>query len=71
MPGLHDPDDVDLVVLAAPLATRAPAHQRLVDLDGVLATDRVALGPHHASTQLVEDLVGGLVPTQRELPLEL
>jgi len=54
-------DDVDLVVLAAALAARATADERLVQLHGMPAADRIACGPHHAGAELVQNLEGRLV----------
>ena len=68
---LDGPNDRRLMVDAMPLAFCATAHQRLIDFDRMLGSDRVALRPHHTSTQLVEHLKRRLVAQQSKLALKL
>ncbi len=58
---------------AAPLASGAASHPGFIGLDVLSgrAPDPVLIGPHHAGSELVEYLEGGLVARQSELPLEL
>ena len=61
------------VVDATPLAACAPAHVGFIGLNDFagLATDPVLVGANHANPEFVENLEGGLVARQSELPLEL
>lgn len=67
---LDGADHANLVGDASALASRAPADERLVDLDGGTRADAAARG-RHAGAELVEDLERGLVTRQAELALEL
>ena len=61
------------VVDAAPLAACTSAHPGFIGLDDFvgLAADPVLVGANHADPEFVENLEGGLVARQSELPLEL
>ena len=62
-----------LMVDASAFAARPSADQGFVylDMSPRLAADPVLVGPHHASTELMEYLEGGLIARQTKLPLEL
>ena len=63
----------DHVVDAAPLAACTAAHPGFIGLNDFpgLAADPVLVGANHADPEFVENLEGGLVARQSELPLEL
>lgn len=60
-----------LVVVAASLASRPTAHERLVHLDRILATDDIALWAYHPGSEFVKHLERRLVALDAELALEL
>ena len=51
---LDGPNNCRLVVDTPAFATRAPAYERFVDLDGVVLANGVAVGSHHPGAQLVK-----------------
>ena len=59
------------MVDTTPLAFCTTTHKCLIDLNRMLRSDRVALGPHHTGTQLVEHLKRCLVARQSKLALKL
>src|SRR5579883_2178801 len=67
----HGSDDGGLVVNAPALPARLTAHVTFVDFHGPLRADAVAFRVDHPGPEFVQDLKGGLVPLQSELPLEL
>ena len=64
-------NDRGLVMRPASFAAGSAADKALVHFNGILAADPLPLGPDHTGSQLVEDLEGGFVAGQAELPLEL
>ena len=70
----HGCRDKRLVMDAATFSARRATDPRLINFDMIgraRLADAVTIRPHHASTQLVQNLKGGLVPAQSELALEL
>jgi hypothetical protein len=58
---------------APPFAARSASNPSLIDLDMLLrlTADAVLVRPNHASAELVQNLKGGLVARQAQLPLKL
>lgn len=59
------------MVDTAPFSASLSTYQSLVDLDRVLSTNHISVRSDHASTELVQDLVGCLVAPDAQLPLKL
>jgi hypothetical protein len=70
-PDLDSTHNYGLVMRAATFAARLAADHAFIDFDRMLAADGVAFWANHASAELVEDLKGRLVATERKLALEL
>ena len=68
---LDGANHTSLMMHALALTARLAAHVALVNLDRMLAANRVAVGANHASADLVEDLKGSFVSTEPKLSLEL
>ena len=68
---LDGSNHASLVMHALALAARLAAHVALVNLDRMLAADRVAARANHARAELVENLECRLVAPKAKLALEL
>jgi len=68
---LDSADHSGLVVNTVSLPARLAAYIALIDLNGVLSSNCIAVGTDHPRSQLVEYLEGRLVAGQAQLPLEL
>lgn len=62
---------MDAFTLAARLAADVDFVNLYVIATGQIATDRIAVRPHHASAELVQNLERGFIPAKADLPLQL
>ena len=70
-PHFDSAQDGSLVMHAATLGARPATDQTLINFYGIFAADGFPLRADHARAQLMEDLEGGFITGQAELPLEL
>ena len=70
-PNLYSSNHDRLMVDAATFPPRLAADHALIDFNRVLAADGIALGTNHTGAQLVENLEGCLITSERKLALEL
>jgi hypothetical protein len=68
---LYRPDYRCHVVCPFALTPGATANQAFINLNRMLASNTVTLGPNHAGTELVKDLEGSFITRKPELALEL
>jgi hypothetical protein len=70
-PNFHGTDYGSLVMRTAPFPARLTADVTFVYLYGMIASDSITLGAHHARAEFVKNLKCCLISAKRELALKL